>query len=46
VDIVHRAAEDGPPQLVVSTAVDGVAAEDSTDRFVVAGDMLRRIPLG
>jgi len=46
VDIVHRPAEDGPPEVVVSTAVDGVVAEDGTDRFVVAGEMLQGIPLG
>lgn len=27
-----------------SMAPDGVAAEDGTDQFTVAGDMLRRIP--
>lgn len=41
---VIRDGDDGPPRLVVSTAPDGVAAEDGTDQFTVAGDMLRRIP--
>jgi hypothetical protein len=45
VEIVRGEGEEGPPRLVVSTAVDGIAAEDGTDRFTVAGDMLRRIPL-
>ena len=30
-----------PPLIVVSTAVDGVAAEDGTDEFVVRGERLR-----
>jgi hypothetical protein len=41
---VIRNADGEPPRLVVSTALDGVAAEDGTDQFIVTGDMLSRTP--
>ncbi|BCB76927.1 hypothetical protein GCM10022251_76260 [Phytohabitans flavus] len=31
----------GPPLVVVTTAVDGVVAEDGTDQFTVRGEQLR-----
>ena len=46
VELIPGQGQGEPPLLVVSTAVDGVAAEDGTDQFTVSGDMLRRIPLG
>jgi hypothetical protein len=34
--------KEGLPRVVVSTAVDGIAAEDGTDQFTVAGHMVWR----
>ena len=42
VDVVADADRAGPPCLVVSTAVDGVRAEDGTDQFTVRDETLRR----
>lgn len=46
VDVLPGQGQARPPLLVVSTAVDGVAAEDGTDQFTVQAAMLRRLPLG
>lgn len=36
---------DRPARLIVSTAVDGVSAEDGTDEFIVARESIRRLPI-
>lgn len=35
---------DTPAALIVSTAVDGISAEDGTDQFVVTRESIRRLP--
>lgn len=46
VAVVVRAEPETPPWLAVSTATAGVAAEDGTRRFTVAGEQLQAMPLG
>ncbi|WP_444951014.1 hypothetical protein [Micromonospora ureilytica] len=35
---------DTPATLIISTAVDGISAEDGTDQFVVTRESIRRLP--
>jgi len=42
VRLVDSVEADEPPELVVSTTPDEVAAEDETDQFTVRGEQLRR----